>query len=107
MQPNSPKYRDKSREPSYTVAEPTTLLPFLLCTLKGKSRNKNIILARHISIYLASKLTSYSLSEIGKSMNGKDHTTIMHSVDRIKSLLETDESIKTAVSAIESDLTGF
>ena len=75
--------------------------------IKGKSRNKNIILARHISIFLASKLTSYSLSEIGKSMNGKDHTTIMHSVDRIKSLLETDESIKTAVSAIESDLTGF
>lgn len=75
--------------------------------IKGKSRNKNIILARHISIYLASKLTSYSLSEIGKSMNGKDHTTIMHSVDRIKSLLETDESIKMAVSAIESDITGF
>ena len=75
--------------------------------IKGKSRNKNIILARHISIYLTSKLTSYSLSEIGKSMNGKDHTTIMHSVDRIKSLLETDESIKMAVSAIESDLTGF
>ena len=32
-------YRDKSREPSYTVAEETTLLPFLLDTLKGKSRN--------------------------------------------------------------------
>ena len=39
MQPNNSKYRDKSREPSYTVAEPTTLLPFLLATLKGKSRN--------------------------------------------------------------------
>ena len=39
MQPNNSKYRDKSREPSYTVAEPTTLLPFLLGTLKGKSRN--------------------------------------------------------------------
>ena len=39
MHPNNSKYRDKSREPSYTVAEPTTLLPFLLGTLKGKSRN--------------------------------------------------------------------
>ncbi len=75
--------------------------------IKGKSRNKNIILARHISIYLSSKLTSYSLSEIGKAMNGKDHTTIMHSVDRIKSLLEADESVKTAVAAIESELTGL
>lgn len=33
------QYRDKSHEPSYTVAENTTLLPFLLGTLKGKSRN--------------------------------------------------------------------
>lgn len=32
-------YRDKSRETNYTVAEPTTLLPFLLTTIKGKSRN--------------------------------------------------------------------
>ena len=72
--------------------------------IKGKSRNKNIILARHISIYLASKLTSYSLSEIGKAMSGKDHTTIMHSVDRIKSLLEVDDSVRTAVSAIEETL---
>ena len=72
--------------------------------IKGKSRNKNIILARHISIYLSSKLTSYSLSEIGKMMNGKDHTTIMHSVDRIKSLIDTDESVRNAVNSIESSL---
>ena len=75
--------------------------------IKGKSRNKNIILARHISIFISSKLTSYSLSEIGKAMNGKDHTTIMHSIDRINSLMETDESVKTAVNAIEEELTGF
>ena len=49
------------------------------------------MLARHISIYLASELTSYSLSEIGKVMNGKDHTTIMYSVEKIKSIMETDE----------------
>ena len=72
--------------------------------IKGKSRNKNITLARHISVYLASELTSYSLSEIGKMMNGKDHTTIMYSVEKIKSILGTDESVKQAVEAIRSDL---
>ena len=39
MKYNNTKYRDKEREPSYTVGEATTLLPFLLDTLKGKSRN--------------------------------------------------------------------
>ena len=37
-------------------------------------------------------------------MNGKDHTTIMHSVDRIKSLIDTDESVRNAVNSIESSL---
>lgn len=72
--------------------------------IRGKSRNKNITLARHISIYLASELTSYSLSEIGKMMNGKDHTTIMYSVEKIRSILETDESVRQAVESIKEDL---
>ena len=72
--------------------------------IRGKSRNKNITLARHISIYLASELTSYSLSEIGKMMNGKDHTTIMYSVEKIKSILDTDESVKQAVETIKAEL---
>ena len=39
MKYNNTNYRDKEREPSYTVSSETTLLPFLLDTLKGKSRN--------------------------------------------------------------------
>ena len=72
--------------------------------IRGKSRNKNITLARHISIYLASLLTSYSLSEIGKMMNGKDHTTIMYSVEKIKSIIDTDESVKQAINTIKEEL---
>ena len=57
------------------------------------------------AIFRSTILTSYSLSEIGKAMSGKDHTTIMHSVERIKSLLEVDDSVKTAITAIEDNLT--
>ena len=74
--------------------------------IKGKSRNKNITLARQISIYLTSVLTTYSLSEIGKAMGGKDHTTISHSIDKIKSLMEADESVKSAVESIKDLLLG-
>lgn len=74
--------------------------------LKGKSRNKNIMLARQISIYLTSVLTTYSLSEIGKAMGGKDHTTISHSIDKIKSLIDSDESVKSAVESIKDTLLG-
>ncbi len=72
--------------------------------IKGKSRNKNISLARHISIYLADDLTPYSLSEIGKAMSGRDHTTVMHSINKIKSLSDVDDSIRSALSAIKENL---
>ncbi|MDY5931433.1 MAG: chromosomal replication initiator protein DnaA [Candidatus Ornithospirochaeta sp.] len=74
--------------------------------IKGKSRNKNIMLARHIAIYLANSLTSYSFSEIGKQLSGRDHTTIMHSVEKIKAMIETDDSINQSIDSIKDKLLG-
>ena len=37
-------------------------------------------------------------------MNGKDHTTIMYSVEKIKSILDTDDSVRQAVNTIKSEL---
>ena len=51
-------YRDKSRETSYTVAEHTTLLPFLLTTIKGKSRNNIKSLLSHKLVTVDGKPTS-------------------------------------------------
>ena len=51
-------YRDKSRETSYTVAESTTLLPFLLTTIKGKSRNNIKSLLSHKLVTVDGKPTS-------------------------------------------------
>ena len=52
--------------------------------LNTKRRDKNIVLPRQIAIYLSRELTDFSLPEIGKLFGGKNHTTILHSYNKIK-----------------------
>jgi len=60
--------------------------------------------ARMVCMYLARKLTSYSLWEIGHKAGGFDHTTVLHAVARIAKLRATDPTMDAAITAIESKL---
>ena len=52
--------------------------------LKARRRNKNIVLPRQVAMYLSRELTELSLPEIGDCFGGKDHTTVLHSYNKIK-----------------------
>jgi chromosomal replication initiator protein len=62
--------------------------------LLSKKRSKNIVTARHIAMYLSRELTDYSLPAIGDSFGGKDHTTVIHSCNKIKEQLKNDKKLK-------------
>ena len=52
--------------------------------LKGKKRNKQIVIPRQIAMYLSRELTESSLPRIGNEFGGKDHTTdVIHAHDKI------------------------
>ncbi len=70
----------------------------------GKSRMKNVVLPRQISIYLMRNLTRLSLKEIGKLFM-KDHTTIIHSIEKVQDL-KKDKKIKEIIDRITSELEG-
>ncbi len=72
--------------------------------LQSKSRQGAIVLPRQIAMYLCRELTNESLVTIGAAF-GRDHTTVMHAVDKIRSCLEKDESIKADVEALRTQLT--
>lgn len=67
--------------------------------LIGKKRSRNIVYARQIAIYLSRHMLDLPFSYIGKSFGGKDHTTIMYSVnnieEKIKENLEISEELET------------
>ncbi|HNX92249.1 MAG TPA: helix-turn-helix domain-containing protein, partial [Syntrophomonas sp.] len=49
----------------------------------SKKRNKNLVVPRQIAMYLCRKMTDASLPLIGDQFGGRDHTTVIHSVDKI------------------------
>lgn len=75
--------------------------------ITGKLRVAQIVFARHVAIYLIRTLiTSMSLDKIGEIFSGRDHTTIIHSVNKIEKLLTTDTQTKLAIEELKSRLKG-
>ena len=72
--------------------------------LKGKSRKKEIVNPRHIAMYLSRDLTDSSLVTISNAFE-RDHTTIMHGIDKVKDQMESDEDFKTEVEDLRNSLT--
>jgi chromosomal replication initiator protein len=72
--------------------------------LKTKRKNSAIVLPRQVAMYAMRKLTPLSFPEIGHFFGGKDHSTVIHSIKKIESLILQDYKIKNIVETI---LQGF
>jgi chromosomal replication initiator protein len=51
-------------------------------------------------MYLARQMTHSSLSEIGRAFGGKDHTTVLHAVDKIQTLLQEDPKLRKTIDSL-------
>jgi len=67
-------------------------------SLLSKKRTKDIVLARQVAIYLSRELTDLSLTSIGEAFGGKDHTTIIHSYNKIKNNIKKDNNFKGIIN---------
>jgi len=75
-----------------------------MAELKGKKRNKQIVMPRQIAMYLSRELTDSSLPRIGNEFGGKDHTTVIHAYDKIAAALKTDLDLQQAIGDLKSQL---
>lgn len=73
--------------------------------ITGKKKSKDIVEPRMIAIYLISELLNLPLVNIGKIFGGRDHTTIMHSRDKITQDLKVNKKTQTLVNDIKNSLT--
>jgi chromosomal replication initiator protein len=74
--------------------------------LLSKRRTRTIVRPRQIAMYLAKEVTGCSLPELGRRMGGRDHTTVLHAIRTIASLIEAGDPITADVKAIRKALTG-
>jgi chromosomal replication initiator protein len=69
--------------------------------LKGKKKTQNIVFPRQLAMYVAREMTDYSTTELGQAFGGRDHTTVMHSLDKIKGQMLTDPSIDSTIESLK------
>jgi chromosomal replication initiator protein len=73
--------------------------------LKAQNRTKAVAFPRQIAMYLSRQLTHASLSEVGRAFGGKDHTTVLHAVDKIQNLLQEDPKLRKVVDGLIQGIT--
>ena len=72
--------------------------------LKSKTRTKQITIPRQIAMFLGRELLGLQLVEIGSAFGGRDHSTVIHSLDRVNSAMSEDPGLKTRIGRLKSVL---
>jgi len=74
--------------------------------IRGKCRNKEIVLPRQLAMYLTRTLTDTSLPAIGRAYGGKDHTTVLHACRKIEEKIASDRAFAGLVEELSRRLRG-
>jgi len=72
--------------------------------LTGKTRKRQVVQARQISMYLAKSFTDNSLKAIGKYFGGRDHSTVIHACRAVLNLMETDRMFQEDVTELQKQI---
>jgi chromosomal replication initiator protein len=65
--------------------------------LLARDRRPAVATARQVAMFLARELTEHSLPEIGRGVGGRNHTTVLHAVNRVSAAMRSDDSVRSAV----------
>ena len=72
--------------------------------LRGQSRSRDVVNARQIAMYLIRRMTNLSQGDIGKEFGGRDHTTVLHSLDKVEKQMRSDPAFAEEVKAITTNI---
>jgi chromosomal replication initiator protein len=72
--------------------------------MKSKTRKREVVQARQISMYFSKSMTKSSLATIGAHSGGKDHATVLHACRTVNNLIETDKRFRVYISDIEKKI---
>lgn len=116
---DSPVQADAVRSAAEVVGRAQDLTPSIIATtvakqaklklseLRSGSRKQHLVRARSLAIYLTRQLTALSMHQIGEYFGGRDHTTILHAIRKIESLLENDPEMRRMADEVKEKLTSI
>lgn len=94
------KEKEKEITIDIIIKEVSSYFSISPADLKSKKRIKSILVPRQVAIYLSRELTDSSLVSIGERFGGKDHATIIHSVNKIKEGMNVKKELKSSVEKL-------
>ncbi|MHA6287791.1 chromosomal replication initiator protein DnaA [Maricaulis sp. CAU 1757] len=86
-----------------SVATHFGVTPADLCS---KRRTQSVVRPRHVAMYLAKTMTTRSLPDIGRRFGGRDHSTVIHAVNKVTSMIESGDPIAADVEQLVRELEG-
>ncbi len=75
-----------------------------LSELMSQDRSQRLVIPRHIAMYLSRELLGSATTEIAEAFGKKNHTTVMHAVEKVKELMEKDASTRAIVNELKRKL---
>ncbi len=75
-----------------------------LADLRSKSRNKDIVKARHVAWYLSKKLINATFKEIAQYYGGRDHSSVIHGINKMEEQVKADTSMEKDLSFLEGHI---
>lgn len=72
--------------------------------LKAKTRKKEIVIARQVSMYLCKEYTNHSLKSIGYHFGGRDHSTVIHAVQSVSDMMDLDSKFNDNIEELKKKM---
>ncbi len=72
--------------------------------LKAKTRKKEIVIARQVAMYFSKDYTNHSLKSIGYHFGGRDHSTVIHAVQSVNDMIDTNAKFRFAIDELKKKL---
>lgn len=72
--------------------------------LKAKTRKKEIVIARQVAMYFSKDYTNHSLKSIGYHFGGRDHSTVIHALQSVNDMMDTDAKFRYSVDELKKKL---
>ena len=96
--------KQKALTPRIIVDKVATYFDLTPLEITGTKRDREIVVPRQIAMYLMRHDLGLSFPKIATSVGGRDHTTAMHSVNKIEKQLEADEDLRHELQTIRERL---
>ena len=96
---------DRDYTPDLIIEKVAALYNISPDDIKGSSRQKNVALARQISMYLIRKLINMPLEDIGAVVGGKDHSTVMYSIKKVETSMASNAEFADTIRDITANIT--